>query len=207
MGRRRLRGRTDTDPRDPEPQLEPTVVPRTFRVGLGLRVERPRPPRPSAFLLVPLMPGRPDPRRSRREGLLLIVLSSLAGLAQNLDGEAAMTDGFVLGLGVVVLATVLVARRSLLVLTITTAAAAGAGFLVENALWIFAAAFLLAGAALGFIARHRALRAGRLGGTSEKRNVGETGKDASTLESGPTSENAVLLSHLTTLACFGGFPV
>ena len=93
------------------------------------------------------------------EGLLLIVLGSLAGLARNPDGEAAVTDGLiVLGLGLVVLTTLLVARRSLLVLAITTAAAAGAGFLVENALWTFVAAFLLVAAALAVISQRADVR-------------------------------------------------
>jgi len=88
------------------------------------------------------------------EGLLLIVLGSLGGLAENREGEAAMTDGLiVLGLGAIALATAFVARRSPLVLGAATAATAAAGFLVENALWIFAAAFLLAAAALGVIGR------------------------------------------------------
>jgi hypothetical protein len=44
------------------------------------------------------------------EGLLLIVLGSLAGLADNPEGEAAMTDSYVvLTLGAIVLAAVFVA--------------------------------------------------------------------------------------------------
>jgi hypothetical protein len=93
------------------------------------------------------------------EGLLLIVLGSLAGLAENPEGEAATTGGYVLlALGVIVLAAVFVARRWPFVLAATTAAAAALGFLVENALWVFAAAFLFAAAALGVISRRASLR-------------------------------------------------
>jgi hypothetical protein len=93
------------------------------------------------------------------EGLLLIVLGSLAGLAENPEGEAAMTDGFVvLALGVVVLASVFVARRRPLVLAVVTAVAAAVGFLVENALWVFAAAFLLAAAAFAVISKRGDVR-------------------------------------------------
>ena len=46
------------------------------------------------------------------EGLLLIALGSLAGLAKNPEGEAAMTDGYVsLALGAIVLTAVFAARR------------------------------------------------------------------------------------------------
>ena len=40
----------------------------------------------------------------------------------------------------------------------TTAAAAAIGFLVENALWVFAAAFLLSAAALAVISKRGELR-------------------------------------------------
>lgn len=93
------------------------------------------------------------------EGLLLIVLGSVAGLAENPAGEAAMTDGYVvLALGAIVLTAVLVARRWPFVIAVTTAAAAALGFLVENALWVFAAAFLLAAAALAVISKRGELR-------------------------------------------------
>jgi hypothetical protein len=93
------------------------------------------------------------------EGLLLIVLGSLAGLAENPEGESAMTDGFVvLALGVIVLALVFFARRWPFVLAATTAAAAAVGFLVENPLWVFAAAFLLAAATLGVVSKRGELR-------------------------------------------------
>ena len=86
------------------------------------------------------------------EGLLLIVLGSLAGLAENREGEATVTGGLVvLALGASVLMAVFVARRSPFVLAAVSAAAAAAGFLVENALWIFAAAFLVSAAALAVI--------------------------------------------------------
>jgi hypothetical protein len=45
-------------------------------------------------------------------------------------------------------------------LAATSAAAAAVGFLVENALWIFAAAFLFAAAALGVVASWGNLRFG-----------------------------------------------
>lgn len=81
------------------------------------------------------------------EGLLLILLGSLAGLAENSEGDTATTDGYVvLALGAIVLAAVLVARRRPFVLAAVTAVAAAVGFLVDNALWVFAAAFLLAAA-------------------------------------------------------------
>lgn len=93
------------------------------------------------------------------EGLLLIVLGSLAGLAENPEGEAAKTDGYVvLALGAIVLTAVLVARRWPLLLAAATAATAAVGFLVENALWVFAAVFLLAAAALGVISKRGDLR-------------------------------------------------
>ena len=88
------------------------------------------------------------------EGLLLVVLGSLAGLAENPEDEAAMTAGYlVLALGAIVIASIFVSRRWPFVLVATTAAAAAAGFLVENALWIFAAAFLAAAAAFGVISK------------------------------------------------------
>jgi hypothetical protein len=88
------------------------------------------------------------------EGLLLIVLGSLGGLAGNPEGEPTMTDGYVLlALGAIVLTAVFVARRWPLVLAVATAATAAAGFLVENALWVFAAAFLLAAAALAAMSK------------------------------------------------------
>jgi hypothetical protein len=93
------------------------------------------------------------------EGLLLIVLGSLAGLAKNPEGEAAMTDGYVvLALGAIVLAAVFVARRWPFLLPVTSASAAAIGFLVENALWVFAAAFLLAAAALAVFSKRDELR-------------------------------------------------
>jgi hypothetical protein len=95
------------------------------------------------------------------EGLLLISLGSLAGLAENPEGEAARTDGYVvLALGAIVLVAVLVGRRWPVLLAATSAAAAAVGFLVENALWIFAAAFLFAAAALGVVASWGNLRFG-----------------------------------------------
>jgi hypothetical protein len=88
------------------------------------------------------------------EGLLLIALGSLAGLAENPEGETARTDGyFVFALGAVVLVGVLVARRWPLVFAFTAAAAAAAGFLAENALWVFAAAFLVAAATAAVISK------------------------------------------------------
>ena len=93
------------------------------------------------------------------EGLLLIVLGGLAGLAENPEGETAMRDGYVvLTLGAIVLAAAFVTRRRPLLLTAATAAVAALGFLVENALWMFAAAFLFAAAALGVIAQRGNLR-------------------------------------------------
>jgi hypothetical protein len=69
-----------------------------------------------------------------------------------------MTDGYVVAaLGVIVLAAVFLARRSPLVLSVATAATAAFGFLVDNALWIFAAVFLFAAAALGLVS-NRELR-------------------------------------------------
>lgn len=86
------------------------------------------------------------------EGLLLIAVGSLGGLAENPEGQTAMTDGYVVSaLGTIVLIAVVLARRSPLVLAVATAAAAALGFLVDNALWIFAAIFLFAAAALGFV--------------------------------------------------------
>jgi len=93
------------------------------------------------------------------EGLLLIALGSLAGLAKNPEGEAAMTDGYVsLALGAIVLTAVFAARRWPFLLAATTAAIAAVGFLFENPLWIFAAAFLFAAAALGVISKRGDLR-------------------------------------------------
>ena len=93
------------------------------------------------------------------EGLLLVVLGSLAGLAENPEGDAAKTDGYVvLALGAIVLTAVLVAQRWPLLLAGTTAAAAAVGFLVENALWVFAAVFLFAAAALGVVSNRGDLR-------------------------------------------------
>ena len=46
------------------------------------------------------------------EGSLLVVLGSLAGLAENREGEATVTGGLVvLALGAIVLMAVFVARR------------------------------------------------------------------------------------------------
>ena len=88
------------------------------------------------------------------EGLLLIVLGGLGGLAENPEGEAAITDGYVvLALGAVVLTAVLVARRWPFVLAATTATTAVLGFFIENALWVFAAAFLLAAAVFATISK------------------------------------------------------
>jgi hypothetical protein len=93
------------------------------------------------------------------EGLLLIVLGSLAGLAENPEGETAMTDGYlVLALGGIVLVAVFVARRRPFVLAGVSAAAAAVGFIVENALWVFAAAFLIASATLAVISKRGELR-------------------------------------------------
>lgn len=93
------------------------------------------------------------------EGLLLIVLGSLAGLAENPEGDAATTDGYVVVvLGAIVLTAVFVARRRPVVLALATSATAALGFLVENALWGFAAAFLLVGAALAIISKRDELR-------------------------------------------------
>jgi hypothetical protein len=86
------------------------------------------------------------------QGMLLIVLGSLAGLAENPAGGGARTGGVVLlALGAIALTAVFAARRSPLVLAVTTAATAAVGFLVENPLWVFAAAFLFAAAVLGVI--------------------------------------------------------
>ena len=88
------------------------------------------------------------------EGLLLIVLGSLAGLAENPEGQPAMTDGYVVVvLGTIVLAAVFVARRWPFVLPVASASSAAVGFLVENALWVFAAALLFAAAALAVISK------------------------------------------------------
>ena len=90
------------------------------------------------------------------EGLLLIVVGSLAGLAENPEGESALTGGYVvLGLGATALTAVFAARRWPLVLPLATASSAAAGFLVENALWIFAAIFLFAAAAFAVISTKR----------------------------------------------------
>lgn len=93
------------------------------------------------------------------EGLLLIVLGGLAGLAENRESEATVTGGFVvLGLGAIVLMAVFVARRRPFVLAAASVATAAVGFLIENALWIFPAAFLVAAAALAVISKRRELR-------------------------------------------------
>ena len=93
------------------------------------------------------------------EGLLLIVLGGLAGLAVNPEGETALTEGYVLlGLGAIVLTAVFVGRRWPVVLAVTTAATAVIGFFVESALWAFAAAFLLAATALVVISKRGQLR-------------------------------------------------
>jgi hypothetical protein len=90
------------------------------------------------------------------EGLLLIVLGGLAGLAENRESEATVTGGFVvMALGAIVLMSIFVARRRPIVLAAASVATATAGFLVENALWIFAAAFLVAAAALAVISKRR----------------------------------------------------
>jgi hypothetical protein len=95
------------------------------------------------------------------EGLLLIVLGGLGGLAGNPEGQPTMTDGYiVLALGVIALAAVFVARRSPVVLAVAATATAAAGFLVENALWVFAAGFLLAASALAVISKRRTRFAG-----------------------------------------------
>jgi hypothetical protein len=92
------------------------------------------------------------------EGLLLIVLGGLGGLAENPEGERAMTDGYVvLALGTIVLTAVFVARRWPLVLAVATGAAAGVGFLVENAYGVFAAA-LPSAAALAIVSKRGELR-------------------------------------------------
>jgi hypothetical protein len=91
------------------------------------------------------------------EGLLLVVLGGLAGLAENPEGEPTMTDGYVvLALGGIVLAAVFAARRWPIVLAVACGSTAALGFLVENALWVFAAAFLLAAAALALISKRGA---------------------------------------------------
>jgi hypothetical protein len=96
------------------------------------------------------------------EGLLLIALGSLAGLADNPEGEGAMTDGYVvIALSAVVLTVVFAARRRPFVFALATAATAAVGFLVENALWVFAAAFLLVSAALAVISKRDELRISR----------------------------------------------
>jgi hypothetical protein len=93
------------------------------------------------------------------DGALLIVLGSLGGLAENPKGEAAMSDGYVVvALGAIVLTAVFVARRWPFAVAATTAATAAVGFLVENALWVFAAAFLIAAAVLGVISKRGDLR-------------------------------------------------
>ena len=75
-----------------------------------------------------------------------------------------MTGGLVvLGLGAIVLMAVFVARRWPFVLAAASAAAAAAGFLVENALWIFAAAFLVVAAALAVISTRGEPRFARSG--------------------------------------------
>jgi hypothetical protein len=101
------------------------------------------------------------------EGLLLIALGSLGGLAENPEGETAMTDGsVVLTLGAIVLTAVFVARRWPFVLPVATAATAAAGFLVDNALWVFAAVFLLAAAALALVSKRGELRSTNHNATS-----------------------------------------
>ena len=93
------------------------------------------------------------------EGFLLIVLGGLAGLAENRESEATMTGGFVVvALGAIVIMAVFVARRRPFVLAAATVATAAAGFLIENALWIFPAGFLLAAAALAVEAKGTAFR-------------------------------------------------
>ena len=93
------------------------------------------------------------------EGLLLIVLGGLAGLADNRESEATVAGGFVvLGLGAIVLMAVFVARRRPFVLAAASVATVAVGFLIENALWIFPAAFLVAAAALAVISKRRELR-------------------------------------------------
>lgn len=70
------------------------------------------------------------------EGLLLIVLGSLAGLAENREGEATVTDGYVvLALGAIVL---MEDKRPSPCNEngAASAATAAVGFLAENALWI-----------------------------------------------------------------------
>jgi len=98
------------------------------------------------------------------QGLLLIVLGGLAGLAENRESGATVTGGFVvLALGAIVLMTVLVARRRPFVLVAASTATAAVGFLIENALWIFAAAFLVAAAAFAVISTRGELRFARSG--------------------------------------------
>jgi hypothetical protein len=93
------------------------------------------------------------------EGLLLIVLGGLAGLAENPEGEAAEAGGYVvLALGAIVLTAVFAARRWPFVLAVATAVSAAVGFLVENALWVFAAAFLLAATTLAAISKGGEMR-------------------------------------------------
>jgi hypothetical protein len=93
------------------------------------------------------------------EGLLLIALGSVAGLAENPERDSAVTGGLVvLALGGNALTAVFVARRWPFVLAVATAASAAVGFLVENALWVFAAAFLLAASALAAISKGGELR-------------------------------------------------
>jgi hypothetical protein len=88
------------------------------------------------------------------EGLLLIALGSLGGLAENPEGKTTAAGGYVaLGLGAIVLTAAFVARRWPFVIAVLTAAAALVGFLVENALWAFAAALLVAAAALAAISK------------------------------------------------------
>jgi hypothetical protein len=50
------------------------------------------------------------------------------------------------------------ARRWPFLLPVTSASAAAIGFLIENALWVFAAAFLLTAAALAVISKRDELR-------------------------------------------------
>ena len=93
------------------------------------------------------------------EGVLLIILGSLAGLARNPAGEPTMTDGYVvLALGAIVLTAAFVARRWPFVLAVATATTAAVGFLVENALWAVAAVFLLVAAAVAVISKRGELR-------------------------------------------------
>jgi hypothetical protein len=93
------------------------------------------------------------------EGLLLVLLGGLAGLAENREGEAARSDGYmVLALAAIVLTAAFAARGRPFLLAAASAVSAAAGFLVDNPLWIFAAVFLIAAAVLAVISRRDALR-------------------------------------------------